>query len=255
MRFVRTRLLPALLAFHVLAAAGLSATDQQLSVKGVKIHFIEEGKGEPAVLIHGLQANAVVNWQLTGVVAALAKDYRVIALDLPGHGQSDTPATEQGYGLQMVEDVLKLLDHLKVKKAHVVGYSLGGMIALKFVGLHQDRVLSAVIGGMGWLREGSGAQKVWELVPAAKDVHPLGACVRSMATLALTEKEVAAIQVPVALIIGDHDPVKWLCVRPLVDVRKDWPVIDIKDAGHVSCIFKSQFRDEIKQWLDKHAER
>ena len=81
------------------------------------------------MLIHGLYASAMINWQLPGVVGMLAPNYRVIALDLPGHGASDKPEDKAAYGVQMVEDVRQLLDHLKIKrKTHIVGYSLGGMI-------------------------------------------------------------------------------------------------------------------------------
>lgn len=71
------------------------------------------------------------------------KDYQVIALDLPGHRQSDEPEDQDAYGTQMVEDIIQLLDHLKIKKAHIVGYSMGGMITVKLLANHQDRVLSA----------------------------------------------------------------------------------------------------------------
>ncbi len=155
-----------LLVCGPLAALGKPPADQSFSAGGVKIHYIVEGQGEPVVLIHGLYASVKINWQLPGVVGMLAKNYRVIALDLPGHGESDKPENEAAYGLQMVEDVRQLLDHLKIKKAHVVGYSLGGMIAAKFLSMHQDRVRSAILGGMGWLRQGSGLQRIWERMPA-----------------------------------------------------------------------------------------
>ena len=78
----------------------------------------------------------------------------MIALDLPGHGGSDKPEKPEAYGPQMAEDVVLLMDHLKIKKAHIVGYSLGGMITVKLLTLHPDRVLSATVGGMGWVQDG-----------------------------------------------------------------------------------------------------
>ena len=149
-----------------LSGATPSSSDSFLA-NGVRIHYAVEGNGEPVILIHGLGSSALINWQMTGVVGLLSKNYRVIALDLPGHGQSDKPNDDKAYGLQMVEDVAALMDHLAIRKAHIVGYSMGGMIAVKFLARHQDRVLSGVIGGMGWLREGSALQNVcseWEAV-------------------------------------------------------------------------------------------
>jgi pimeloyl-ACP methyl ester carboxylesterase len=169
--------LPGLIFTAILCQAlvGKLSAGEMLDVRGVKIHYIVEGKGEPVVLIHGLYSSAAVNWQMPGIISLLSKDYQVIALDMPGHGESDKPESQDAYGLQMVEDVVQLLDHLKVKKAHIVGYSMGGMVTVKFMSKHQDRVLSGIVGGMGWLREGSRLQKFWEQRPARGLVRRLRA--------------------------------------------------------------------------------
>ena len=250
----------------MLAAAGLAAAlggarapdgpaSQTFDAKGVKIHYLVQGQGEPVVLIHGLYSSAELNWNVPGVISALAKDHQVIALDLPGYGQSDKPDTKAAYGLQMVEDVVLLLDHLKVKKAHVVGYSMGGIVALKLIVEHPDRVLSGVLGGMGWLREGSALQRSWERMRVPGVRRTPAVCVHSIAKLALTAEQVKAIRVPVEIVIGDRDPTKRLYVAPLAGVRKDWPVVEIKGAGHVDCIAKKEFRDELSRWLAAHAEK
>ena len=95
---------------------------------------------------------------LPGTGVLLAKDFQVIALDVRGHGLSDTPTNEDAYGMELVEDIVRLLDDLKIKKAHIVGYSMGGVIAWNFIARHPDRVLSGTLGGMGWLKVGSAAQ-------------------------------------------------------------------------------------------------
>ena len=215
------------------------------TVNGVKIRYVIEGQGESVVLIHGLHASAELNWKVPGILGILAKDHRVIAIDLPGHGGSDKPETEEAYGAQMAEDVLALLDHLKIKKAHIVGYSLGGMVALKFIALHADRVQSGVLGGMGWLKDGGALQQVWERMAARDGGRTPAACIRSIGKLAITDAELKAIQTPMTIIVGDRDPVKQLYVTPLQSVRKDWPVIEIEDAGHVNCIFKKAFADAL----------
>jgi pimeloyl-ACP methyl ester carboxylesterase len=221
---------------------------------GVKIHYIDTGKGEPVVLIHGLNSSALINWQLPGVVPMLAGDYRVIALDLRGHGGSDKPEGEAAYGVELAEDVTRLLDHLGIKQAHVVGYSLGGMVAVKFVARHPERVKSAVVGGMGWLRQGSPLQEFWGRIRSKEGgrTPPVG-CIRSIGALAVTEADVRAIRTPVTILVGDRDPVRALYVEPLKRVRPDWPVVTIDDAGHFDCILKEQFRDEIHRALDRRA--
>jgi len=254
-RIALASLLAIVMAIPSLTIANESTSDHRFDAKGVELHYIVEGEGEPVVLIHGLYSSARINWQMPGVVSLLSKKYRVIALDMPGHGESDKPADEEAYGLELVEDIVRLLDHLRIDKAHIVGYSMGGMIAVKFMAGHQERVLSGVVGGMGWLREGSVLQKVWGRMQGREGGSTPPACARSLGELALTEAELKWIRVPVVVIVGDRDPVKRLYVAPLQRVRKDWAVIEIGDAGHLNCVVKAQFKEEIAEWLDKQARR
>jgi pimeloyl-ACP methyl ester carboxylesterase len=252
------KLLPLGLAFVIAAFAGQApAADTPQSktfdAEGVKIHYLIAGKGSPVVLIHGLYSSAQLNWQLPGILGHLARDHQVIALDLPGHGRSDKPDKAEAYGVQMADDVALLLDHLKIEKAHVVGYSLGGMVAAKFMTRHSDRVLSVTLGGMGWLRDGSLLQKFWDGLPANNTGSPPGVMVQSIAKLAITEEELKQVQAPVKVLVGDRDPVKGMYVTPLQQVRKDWPVVEIPDAGHILCILKPKFRDEIVDWLKMNS--
>jgi pimeloyl-ACP methyl ester carboxylesterase len=223
---------------------------------GVKIHYLVQGEGEPVVLIHALHSSALINWRLTGVMDELARDHRVIVLDLPGHGRSDRPERGSAYGLQLVEDVILLMDHLHVKRAHVVGYSLGGMVGMKLIATHPDRVISATIGGMGWFREGSALQEFWRQMPARPGAPgPPSAFVERVPELALSQQELDRIKVPVEIIIGDRDPVRRLYVDGLRRARKDWPVVELQDAGHVTCIVKPRFKTEIAGWVRGHPER
>src|SRR5690349_10160902 len=115
---------PALICGLFLLPGVGRAEEQSFNSNGVRIHYYVEGKGEPVLLIHGFAVNAQLQWGLPGIIKDLAKDHRVITLDLRGHGKSDKPTEVKQYGTEMVEDVVRLLDHLKIKKAHVVGYSM-----------------------------------------------------------------------------------------------------------------------------------
>src|SRR5690606_38196841 len=95
-------------------------------------------------------ASIPVQWAMPGVVSKLAKNYQVIALDNRGHGKSDKPHDAKQYGPEMVGDVVRLMDHMKIKKAHVVGYSMGGFMTCYLLANHPDRLLSATLGGAGW---------------------------------------------------------------------------------------------------------
>jgi len=232
-----------------------ASSSRTFDAKGVLIHYLVQGNGEAVVLIHGLYSSAAINWEAPGIVAALARDHEVIALDLPGHGRSDKPDDPNAYGRQMMEDVVLLLDHLKLRRAHIVGYSMGGMVALKLVAEHPDRVVSAVLGGMGWLREGGGLQRLWEHLPMGPGRSTPAVCVTSIGELALSDASLRAITTPVIVVVGDRDPVRGLYVVPLQAVRRDWPVITIDGAGHLNCILKPQFKDEIVKWVDDHRAR
>jgi pimeloyl-ACP methyl ester carboxylesterase len=222
---------------------------------GVKIAYVRQGTGEPVVLIHGWLSSAGINWVLPGTFDLLAQDFQVIALDVRGHGLSDKPTREEAYGRELVEDVVRLLDHLKIEKAHIVGYSLGGIIAGNFIVKHPDRVLSGTLGGMGWLKERGVAQHVFARIGRRDpNARALALCGRSLARLALSEEEIRSVRVPVTVLVGEKDDlIKRLYVAPLQKVRKDWPVVEIKDADHISCILKPQFREEIAAWLKKNG--
>ena len=219
------------------------------------MRYTIEGKGEPVVLIHGHYANAQMNWRGPGIIKALARNYQVIALDVRGHGGSGKPKDEEAYGVQMAEDVILLLDHLKIQKAHLVGYSMGGMITMKLLTRHPDRVRSAILGGMGWLSQDSLLQHFWTQLPPPKGSVTPSTCVRSLGALAVTEDEVKAIRVPVTILVGERDPCRQLYVVSLEQIRPDWPVMVIPGAGHINCIFRSAFKKAIKDWLDRQAGR
>ena len=126
--------------------ASIPAQEGTFDASGVPIHYVQAGRGEPIVLIHG-NGGSIDNWVTTGVFANLAKDYRVIALDCRGFGQSGKPHTPSEYGAEMALDIVRLLDHLKIPKAHIVGYSMGAHITALLLTTHPDRFLTATLGG------------------------------------------------------------------------------------------------------------
>jgi pimeloyl-ACP methyl ester carboxylesterase len=127
----------------------VDAADDVFDSNGVKIRYVTQGKGEPVVLIHGWMGDSSMwgrdqsgNTKLKG-----ADGFQLIALDCRGHGKSDKPHDPAEYGPEMAADVVRLLDHLKLEKAHLIGYSSGAFIAGKVAATHPERVLSVVYGG------------------------------------------------------------------------------------------------------------
>lgn len=124
---------------------------------GVKIHYAVAGEGEPVVLIHGWMSDATMWGRDSAGNPKLnpPKGFKVIALDCRGHGKSDKPHETTAYGELMAADVVRMLDHLKIDRAHLVGYSMGAFLVGKVVAGHPKRVISAVYGGQVPLVKGA----------------------------------------------------------------------------------------------------
>jgi pimeloyl-ACP methyl ester carboxylesterase len=97
-------------------------------------------------LIHG-NGGSLQGWIDSGVLPALAQNYRVIALDACGHGNSGKPHEASAYGREMGLDIIRLLDHLNLRRAHIVDYSMGASITATLLTTHPDRFMTATLGG------------------------------------------------------------------------------------------------------------
>jgi pimeloyl-ACP methyl ester carboxylesterase len=197
----------------------------------VDIAFLDQGEGEPIVLIHGFASNKEVNWVYPSWVTTLTgAARRVIALDNRGHGESAKPYEAAAYQSSiMADDVRALIDHLGLGRADVMGYSMGARIAAFLALNHADRVRSAVFGGLGiHLVEGVGdpepiarALEAPSLADIAdptgrmfrsfaeqtrSDLRALAACLRG-GRQRLTRFEAASIAVPVLVAVGTKDDI------------------------------------------------
>lgn len=138
-----------LLVVWCLVPGYAQAADEFFDSNGVKIRYVTAGQGEPVVLIHGWMGDSSM-WGadiLGNTMLKPTEGFRSIAFDCRGHGKSDKPHDPTKYGVEMAADVVRLLDHLKIEKAHLIGYSSGSFIAGKVVASHPERVLSVVYGG------------------------------------------------------------------------------------------------------------
>jgi pimeloyl-ACP methyl ester carboxylesterase len=116
--------------------------------KGIRIHYEVEGDGTPLVLLHGL-ADTYEMWHVSGYVESLKKEYRLILIDARGHGDSDKPHDSEAYAIKlMVNDVVAVLDDLKISKAHFLGYSGGGRQGFGIAKYSPQRFHSLIIGGI-----------------------------------------------------------------------------------------------------------
>lgn len=232
------------LALLFLTSTLCAAQDQYFDAGGLRLRFIDQGTGEPVVLVHGF-SNRLELWQSTGIAQDLARDHRVIAFDLRGHGKSDKPHDPSRYGREMTLDIVRLLDHLHIARAHIVGYSLGGILTSQLLTLEPQRVLSAtIIAGAGRFdwdsararqadtvaaeleRDCISRSLVLRLAPptalppedtlramsarcladSTQDRFALAAMTRSWAGQAITAAAVAAVTVPTLGLVGTDDP-------------------------------------------------
>lgn len=119
-----------------------SAPDQQFSADGVTLRYRDLGSGTPVVLIHGYTAALE---SMGGVARTLPDGYRQIALDVRGFGRSSKFGEASKFGQLMVDDVIRLMDHLKIERAHLIGHSMGALIAANAAARYPARVSSATL--------------------------------------------------------------------------------------------------------------
>jgi len=140
--------------FSVAAAAQTPAPpDRFFDSNGVQIRYIEQGSGTPVVMLHGYTGTLDRHFIANGVFANIAKDHRAIAMDLRAHGKSGKPHDPKAYGDELAKDVIRLLDHLEIPRAHIVGYSLGAILAGRLIVTDPDRLASVAFIGAHPRRE------------------------------------------------------------------------------------------------------
>ena len=125
-------------------------------VNGLKMYYEIHGKGDPVVLLHGAFMTITNNW--TEMIAELSKTRLVIAVEMQGHGRTADIKRDFSYE-NLADDIAALLDYLKIKQADVLGYSMGGGVAMQLAIRHPERVrkvvsISAVIRSDGFVKEG-----------------------------------------------------------------------------------------------------
>lgn len=194
-----------------LTALGQSTPDRFFDSNGVRIRYQVRGQGPPVVLIHGF-GETLESWDRSEVGRVLSPHFQVIAIDMRGHGRSAKPHDPKWYGPELAGDVVRLLSHIGTTKAHIVGYSLGALVALDFAVLHQEHALSVILGGAGWnppetledFRQQAEAFEQGKVpVGDGDDAKALAALLRGLRVL--SEEDVRRIRVPMAALIGEND--------------------------------------------------
>jgi pimeloyl-ACP methyl ester carboxylesterase len=138
-----------------LVSAQQTPTTGYAPVNGLKMYYEVHGSGEPVVLLHGAYMTIPSNW--TGWIAELSKTRKVIAVEMQGHGRTADIKRELSFEY-LADDVAALLDHLKIPSADLIGFSMGGGVAMQCAIRHPEKVrkvvsISAVFRHDGWVKE------------------------------------------------------------------------------------------------------
>ena len=242
----------------------------------VEIAFLDEGEGEPIVLIHGFASSKEVNWVQPGWVTTLTKaGRRVIALDNRGHGQSVKLYDPAEYHTsRMAEDVRALMDHLGIGRADVMGYSMGARVTAFLALDHADRVRSAILGGLGmalidgpglsdWIADalevedaanitGTQARVFRTFADQTKsDRRALAACIRGSRQMLMRE-QAGAIHVPVLIAVGTKDAIAG-SPESLAALIPGAQAVSIPERDHMLAVGDKVFKAAVLAFLAERS--
>lgn len=247
---------------------------QRFDSDGTEIAFLDEGEGDPLVLVHGFASTAVVNWVNTGWTEALKRaGRRVVALDNRGHGRSEKLYDKEAYGAAlMAEDVRRLMDHLAIARAGVIGYSMGARISAFLAINHPDRVKRVVFGGLGsGMIEGVGdPEPIASALEAPSidmvsdpqgrafrvfaeqtggDLKALAACMRG-GRRKITREMVATIRSPVLVAVGETDDIAG-SAQGLADLIPGAEALVIPRRDHMKAVGDRVFKEGAISFLSR----
>jgi pimeloyl-ACP methyl ester carboxylesterase len=243
---------------------------------GFEIAYDDIGEGDPIILLHGFAADRRSNWRLTGWYKLLANaGFRVIAPDARGHGRSDKPTDPKDYAPSGIAgDVIRLMDHLEIEKADLMGYSMGGRNAGWLLAKKRRRFKSVVIAGTGlnlltvdnpekWTSRGfkltadnnqADSLAIPSMVPVFEKVSKFGGRAGALSACllgsfpGLPEEVFAKVRTPTLVIAGSRDTVSGSPV-PLAESIPSAKAVVVPGRSHLSCITDSFFKGAVMGFL------
>ncbi|MHB8268630.1 alpha/beta fold hydrolase [Bradyrhizobium sp.] len=238
----------------------------------VEIAYLDEGEGDPILLVHGFASTKNVNWVYPTWVSELKKNgRRVVAIDLRGHGDSTKLYDPEQYSIEILAgDVVALMDHLKFDRADIMGYSMGGRITAYLARYQPARLRSAILGGIGigLIKGGGPGENVAEALeaPSLEDVtdpvgrtfrafadqtrsdrRALAACLRGSRRL-MTERQAAGITVPVLIAVGTKDEIAG-SADELGKIIPGSQVLNIPNRDHMRAVGDKVYKTGVLEFL------
>ncbi len=243
-----------------------TAQDQYFDSSGTPIRFVELGEGEPVIMVHGF-GGSLEMWRQTGVMQSLSEDFHVVAMDARGHGLSGKPHDPGQYGSQMAEDVLSLMNHLGLEKAHIVGYSMGSRLTGYLIANNSNRIISATLGASPPRRESDGnleeraGQFIANVEESARnatsddgqDYVALAAIPKSWGEQVVKDEQLMANQIPTFGIVGTDDP-RIRGMENLAAIMPNFELVVVDGATHGSLPGRPEFISSLKQFLETQSQ-
>ena len=239
---------------------------------GVEIAYEVAGEGPPILLVHGFASTGRVNWWDTGWVKTLTGAGRmVITFDHRGHGESAKLYDSALYpASEMAEDARRLLDHLGIVQADVMGYSMGARVSALLTLSHPDRVRRAVFAGLAsrMITAVGGAEAIAKALEAVSrddvtdagartfrifaeqtrsDLKALAACIRSSREK-ISADELGHITVPVLVVAGEKDDVAG-DVGTLVKAIPGARGVSLPGRNHMNAVGDRGYKDAVLAFL------
>ena len=238
----------------------------------VEIAYLDEGAGDPIVLVHGFASNKETNWVMPGWTTTLRRDNRrVIALDNRGHGQSTKLYDPADYHTDiMAGDVAALIEHLDLPRADLMGYSLGSRISAVLAARRPELVRSVILGGAGIrLIDNAGLRDEiadsLEMPSLADVTDPMGkrfrafaeqtrsdlralaACLRG-SRQAVRMEDITSVRAPALVAVGTKDDITG-SPHELAALMPNGRAIDIPDRDHMLAVGDKVFKNAAVAFL------
>ncbi|HWA92730.1 MAG TPA: alpha/beta fold hydrolase [Rhizomicrobium sp.] len=226
---------------------------------GARLAWEELGAGEPIVLVHGFASDRGQNWRAPGWYQTLTgAGRRVVALDCRGHGESDKPHDPERYGDRMVDDVVAVMDAAGIARADVMGYSMGGMIAMGLAVRFPQRLRRMIVAGVGESYFHDAPKRRIAIADAlavddpktltdpiqrqfrlfaqqkGKDLAALAACMRKARTV-YTREQLRAVAAPVLVVCGETDNLTG-APQGLAEAFGDGRAVVVPGRDHMSAV-------------------
>ena len=240
----------------------------------VEIAYLDEGEGDPILLVHGFASTKNVNWVYPTWVSELKRNgRRVIAFDNRGHGESAKLYDSAAYEIAtMASDIAALMDHLNIERADIMGYSLGSRMTAVLALSQPQRLRSAILGGIGMgLIEGGGpgenvvsaleANSLDEVTdPVGRtfrafadqtrsDRRALAACLRGSRRL-MSRQETERIAVPVLIAVGTADAIAG-SADALGKIIPGAEVLNIPNRDHMRAVGDKVYKSGVLDFLSR----